>query len=165
MSKFLSMDALSSVSSWCVPCSISRLAAASGLCCCDEGSLGSAPGAPRFLEGPKPRFCAGSLVRAFSTAPRARSARTLTALMMSSRRDFFFFVFVSCAGPGNGIPPFVLARETYHWRVVKVLGEQLVLCVVGRRHGDVVCWRCCRGKTVLVEAWSGRALLWETRWW
>lgn len=163
MSKFLSMDALSSVSSWCVPCSISRLAASSGLCCCDGGSLGSAPGAPRFLEGPKPRFCAGSLVRAVSTAARARSARTLTALMMSSRRDFFFSSLL--VAPVRDIPSSVLARETYHWRVAKVLGEQLVLCVVGRRHGDVVRWRRCRGKTVLVEAWSERALLWETRWW
>lgn len=82
MSKFLSIDELSSVSSWCVPCSISRFAAPSA----GGGGCSLPSSRARFLEL-KPRFLAGMEVRRSSTESMARPARTLTALMMSSRSD------------------------------------------------------------------------------
>lgn len=106
MSKFLSMEALSSVSSWWVPVSISSLAASSGV-------RGASAGVEDFVVGleVKPRLWGGRERRTCSTESRARSARTLTVLIMSSRRDL-------AVSLRNG---WVWKMETYDWRVAKVL--------------------------------------------
>ncbi len=86
MSKFLSIDALSSVSSWCVPFSISRLAASSAGSGASVLLLPPPSSRARFFEL-KHRLLAGRETRRLSTESTARPARTLTALMMSSRSD------------------------------------------------------------------------------
>lgn len=72
------MEAVTRVSSLWVPVSISSLAASSGGGCdFEEVDFGAV----------NPRFWGGMERRRRSTESRARSARTLTVLMMSSRRD------------------------------------------------------------------------------
>ena len=75
MSKVRSMDEHRSVSSWCVPLSISNLAASAALV------GGSA------FESRKPRDLGGCERRNCSIDFRALSARMFIVLMMSSRRD------------------------------------------------------------------------------
>lgn len=69
-----------------MPCSISSLAASSG------GRAGVPSFEACLLE--KPNDCGGMERRRRSTESRARSARTLTVLMMSSRRDWEALVLV-----------------------------------------------------------------------
>ncbi len=97
LSKLRSMLAVRSVSSLCVPDSISCLAASCGgssCCCCseEEEDEEAAVTPLRFLEGggwsTKPSLWGSRERRRRSTESRARSARTLTVLMMSSRRDW-----------------------------------------------------------------------------
>ena len=72
------MDEQSSVSSWCVPLSISNFAASAALVVSPEGE---------GVESRKPRDLGGGEWRNCSIDFRADSARMFIVLMMSSRRD------------------------------------------------------------------------------
>lgn len=87
-----------------MPFSISSFAASSGD---KEGS-----GCDLEVLAVKPRFWGGRERRTCSTESRARSARTLTVLMMSSRRDWRDLV----CGQEE-----VVKEETHDWRVAEVL--------------------------------------------
>ena len=114
------MEALSSVSSWCVPFSISSLAASSG-----EGAPSSSRPFGFFEE--KPSFCGGMERRRRSTESMARSERTLTVLMMSSRRALRF-AGVSDAGVKEG------NSDTYDGRIAEMLRQELIVGSRGCRH-------------------------------
>jgi hypothetical protein len=140
-----------------VPFSISWRACSSG----GPGSAAAAsscPGAPDCLPRPlagagagpcalKPRVAGGALRSPCSTLLRARSARMLMLLMMSSRRLCGRFgssrQFLPHAIDDSVFFSFLWPPDTYNRRIAKVLGEQLGIGRSWLRHG-----RRCIGSVV-----------------
>lgn len=129
MSKVRSMEEQRSVSSWCVPLSISNFAASAAVVASPEGE-GFASRKPRDLGGWERRNCSIDL--------RADSARMFIVLMMSSRRDCGWW---SACGGSWGV-----LRETYDGGVAEVLCQEfnvvpprlvaVLALFAGLRHGD-----------------------------